>query len=64
MRILAVSGRVLQLVGLVILPLGMILEITGQLGRRGVAELLLILLFGSVAFATGRYLEALGRRSP
>jgi len=62
MGVVATLGRGLQLLGLVALPLGMILEISGRLGRRGVAELLLILVFGFVAFYTGRYLEGLSHR--
>jgi hypothetical protein len=50
-------GRALQIMALVILPLGVILEFNGMLGRRGVAELLLMLLFGFAAFQLGRYLE-------
>jgi hypothetical protein len=50
-------GRAFQLIGLVVLPLGVILEISGRLGRRGVAELLLIMVFGFATFHAGRYLE-------
>ncbi len=50
-------GRLLQIAGLTLLPLGVVLEATGQLGRHGVADLLLILLFGATAFWLGRVLE-------
>jgi hypothetical protein len=56
-------GRVLQILGLVMLPLGIILELTGQLGRRGVAELLLIMVFGFAAFHLGRVIEGYARPS-
>lgn len=63
LEIIAYLGRGLQLLGLVILPVGMLLEISGQLGRRGVAELLIILIFGFVAFQAGRYLEGYARHA-
>ena len=63
MQVIAYLGRGLQLLGLVILPLGMLLEVTGKLGRRGVAELLIILVFGFIAFQTGRYLEGYARHA-
>lgn len=51
-------GKSLQLVALVLLPLAMLLELSGALGRdSGVADLLLMLVFGAVAFALGRFLE-------
>lgn len=54
-------GRLLQIGGLVLLPVAMLMELSGQLGRRGVAELLLMLLAGVVAFALGRLLEGYAR---
>jgi hypothetical protein len=56
-------GRGLQLFGLIILPLGIILELTGHLGRRGLAELLLIMVFGFAAFHLGRIIEGYARHS-
>jgi hypothetical protein len=50
-------GRTLQTLGLVALPVGMFLEITGSLGRRSIADLLLIMIFGFAAFHLGRMLE-------
>jgi hypothetical protein len=50
-------GRGLQILALATLPLGMILELTGRLGRRGLAELLLIMVFGLATFYVGRYIE-------
>jgi hypothetical protein len=54
-------GRTLQILGLVILPLGIILELSGKLGRRGLAELLLIMIFGFAAFHLGRIIEGYAR---
>jgi hypothetical protein len=56
-------GRVLQILGLIILPLGMVLELTGRLGGRGVSQMLLMMVFGCAAFYLGRYLEGFGQRS-
>jgi hypothetical protein len=51
-------GKALQLVGLVLLPVAMLLELSGALGREsGVADMLLMLVFGAAAFAVGRFLE-------
>ncbi len=51
-------GKALQLVGLVLLPAGMALELTGALGRdSGLADMLLMLVFGAVAFTLGRFVE-------
>lgn len=63
MGLLYFFGRGLQLLGLVILPLGIILELNGRLGRRGLAELLLIMVFGFAAFHAGRYLEGYARQT-
>lgn len=54
-------GRILQTFGLVALPIGTLLEVTGRLGRRSVADLLLIMIFGLAAFLLGRLLEGYSR---
>ena len=54
-------GRLLQIGGLILLPLAMLMELTGQLGRRGVAELLLMLVAGAAAFMLGRFIEGYAR---
>ena len=54
-------GRLLQFGGLMLLPLAMLMELSGQLGRRGVAELLLMLVVGAAAFALGRVIEGYAR---
>ena len=50
-------GRFLQTAALALLPIAMILEITGSLGDHGLAEMLKIMLFGIVLFYTGRVLQ-------
>ena len=51
-------GKFLQLLGLFALPIGMLLELSQALGRSfGLNELLLVLVFGVVAFFLGRLLE-------
>ncbi|MDG2207043.1 MAG: hypothetical protein P8K78_03995 [Pirellulales bacterium] len=54
-------GRLLQIGGLILLPVAMLMELSGQLGRQGVAELLIMLVAGAVAFALGRLLEGYAR---
>ena len=47
-------GRALQYLGLAVLPLGVVLELSGTLGRSfGVADLLKSLGFGVAAFLIG-----------
>jgi hypothetical protein len=55
-------GRTLQLLGLILLPLGMLLELTGGLGRHfGLSDMIFMLSFGVIAFVLGRYLEGYAR---
>jgi hypothetical protein len=54
-------GRLLQIGGLILLPLAMLMEFSGQLGRQGVAELLLMLVAGAGAFVLGRLIEGYAR---
>jgi hypothetical protein len=55
MRIL---GRTLQLVGLVVLPLAMVLELSKLLGRDfGVSDMVIMLVAGTAAFVMGRVIE-------
>ena len=57
-------GRLLQIIGLVLLPLFIGLELTNQLGRdTGVAELLLAMVFGLGLFYVGRIVEGFARGS-
>lgn len=51
-------GKALQLVGLILLPVAMLLELSGALGRdSGLADMLLMLVFGAAAFTLGRFVE-------
>ena len=51
-------GRLMQLLGLTVLPLSVILELTGALGRSfGLSQMLIMLVFGVCVFCLGRYLE-------
>ncbi len=51
-------GRFLQLFALSALPLAMLLELTGALGRSfGLSEMLIMLVFGVSAFWFGRLLQ-------
>jgi hypothetical protein len=51
-------GRILQIIGLIILPLSMLLELTDMLGRPfGVSDMLIMLIFGVVIFSMGRLLQ-------
>lgn len=59
MGITGFVGRGLQWFGLAALPLGIFLELTGNLGRRSIADLLLIMVFGFAAFHLGRMLEGI-----
>ena len=51
-------GRLLQVSALVVLPLAMVTQLTGVLGRPvGVSEMLLMLVFGAALFYLGRIVE-------
>jgi TctA family transporter len=51
-------GKMLQICALVLLPLSMLFEATGMLGRSfGLSEMLVMLVFGISAFLMGRLIE-------
>ena len=55
-------GRVLQLIGLAVLPLSMMLELTGILGRAfNLSHMVIMLVFGIAAFLLGRLIEGYAR---
>ena len=55
-------GRFLQLIGLVILRIFIVLELTGSLNRdSGIADLLLAMVFGLSLFYVGRIVEGYAR---
>ena len=55
-------GRALQMLALTLLPLAVVLELTGGLARSfGLADMLIMLVFGILAFCLGRLLEGYGQ---
>jgi hypothetical protein len=57
-------GRSLQLIGLVVLPLAMALELSKLLGRDfGVSDMVIMLVAGAAAFLMGRIIEGYGSKS-
>ena len=48
----------MQLGALALLPLAMIMELTGGLGHRGLSQMLKMMVFGIVLFYTGNYLQS------
>ena len=56
-------GRTLQFIGLTILPLSMVMQLTNLLGRAiGVSDMVVMLVFGVAVFYTGRMVEGLAAR--
>jgi len=57
-----VFGRGMQLLALLLLPLSMVMELDGGLGRSfGVSDMVVMLVFGICAFGAGRLLESYAR---
>jgi len=51
-------GKLLQVGGLVVLPLAMLMELTDALGRpTGVSDMVIMLVFGCATFYVGRIIE-------
>jgi len=63
MQIMRSLGKGLQVLGLVLLPLACMLEISsGSIGRSsGLATMLLMMVVGVIAFVLGRYVEGYAR---
>jgi len=52
----------LQWIGLIILPVAMLMELTGGLDRDvGVSDMVFMLGYGVIAFMTGRMLEGMAK---
>jgi hypothetical protein len=51
-------GRTLQMIGLALLPLAIIMQLTGL----GLREMLMLAMLGAVIFWIGRLMEGLGRK--
>jgi hypothetical protein len=54
-------GKLLQVGGLVLLPVAMLMELTGMLGDRALTQMLLMLVVGAAAFILGRLIEGYAR---
>lgn len=58
-------GYVLQVVGLTVLPIAMLLELSNLLGRAfGLSQMVISLVFGVCAFMLGRMLEGHAKHGP
>ncbi len=56
------AGRFLQFIALFLLPLAVLLELSGALGRSGgLADMLKLMVVGILAFVLGRLLEGYAR---
>ena len=56
-------GRFLQFVGLTVLPLSMLMQVTDMLGRPlHVSQMVFMLIFGLAAFYMGRLVEGYARK--
>jgi hypothetical protein len=56
-------GRLLQYLGLILLPLSVVMELTHGLGRSFyLADMLKMLVLGWSAFTLGRYLEGYAKQ--
>ncbi len=60
-RLIKSLGKLLQVGGLVLLPVAMLMELTGMLGDRALTQMLLMLVVGAVAFVLGRLIEGYAR---
>lgn len=50
-----IVGNILQILGLIILPVALIIEATGGLGRdSGISDMLVMMFFGAALFGLGR----------
>jgi hypothetical protein len=57
-KIMKAIGRLLQILGLVLLPLSMMMQLTDMLGRPFyVSHMVVMMVFGVAAFYLGRLLE-------
>jgi hypothetical protein len=55
---MAVLGRLLQIIALILLPLSMVMELTHFLGRPFyVSDMVIMLVFGFALFYVGRLME-------
>lgn len=60
-EIMRITGRFLQKFALLLLPIAVVLELSGVLGRGGgLADMLKMMVVGIIAFVLGRLLEGYG----
>ena len=53
----------MQFIGLTVLPLAIVMQLTDMLGRKiGVSQMVIMMVFGFAIFYAGRMLEGLGAR--
>jgi hypothetical protein len=58
-------GRGMQILGLIVLPAAMFLELNNSLGRSfGLSQMLIMLVFGMALFMVGRLIEGHSRGKP
>jgi hypothetical protein len=59
-------GKLMQVLGLVILPAAMVMQLTSQMraptGMGSVSAMLVLMVFGVAVFAIGRIVEGYGAR--
>ena len=61
-RPMRVLGKTIQIVALILLPLAIVLQLSGQLARSfGVSDMLVMLVFGIILFCVGRLFEGYAR---
>ena len=65
-KVMRTIGKLLQVAGLVLLPVSMMMQVTGEVraptgGGFTVSAMLLMMVFGAALFAFGRLLEGYAR---
>ena len=55
-------GKMLQVVGLVMLPVAMVMQVTSQMRAHSVSVMLLMMVFGAAIFMLGRIVEGYATR--
>ena len=55
-------GKLLQIVGLVMLPVAMVMQVTSQMRAHSVSVMLLMMVFGAAIFMLGRIVEGYATR--
>lgn len=54
-------GKLMQLAGLVILPVAMLVQITSEMRTSSISVMLILMVFGAAVFALGRIVEGYAR---